>query len=66
MYNMFIEMEVPKKRRKLSINIPQQPTVFVWESPFNKEGEVTVSTTELGDGATSRVYLGGWTARWLL
>ena len=51
-------MEAPKKRRKLSINIPQQPAPFVWESPFNKEGKVIISTTELGDGATSRVYLG--------
>ena len=51
-------MEVPKKRRKISVSVPQQPIPFVWDSPFNKEGKVTVSSTELGDGATSRVYLG--------
>ena len=51
-------MEVPRKRRKISLSIPQQSTPFLWDSPFNKEGQVTLSTTELGDGATSRVFLG--------
>ena len=55
---MFAEMEAPKKRRKLSVRIPQQQASFVWDSPFNKKGKVIISSTELGDGATSRVYLG--------
>jgi len=55
---MLLEMEAPKNRRKLSVSIPQQQAPFVWESPLNKEGKVIISTTELGYGATSRVYLG--------
>jgi len=51
-------MEVPRKRRKLAFHPPQQPVPFLWESPHNKEGKVNITTTELGDGATSRVYLG--------
>jgi len=51
-------MDVPRKRRKFSFEVPQQPEPFLWESPFNKEGKVTVLSNELGDGATSRVYLG--------
>lgn len=31
---------------------------LVWDSPYNKEKCVNVSSTELGDGASSRVYLG--------
>jgi len=51
-------MEVPRKRRKLAFHPPKQPVPFLWESPYNKEGKVKISETELGDGATSRVYLG--------
>ena len=51
-------METARKRRKLSFHPPQRSVPFLWDSPYNKEGKVTLSTTELGDGATSRVYLG--------
>jgi len=51
-------MEAPRKRRKLSFYPPQQSVLIVWNSPNNKEGKVTISATELGDGATSKVYLG--------
>ena len=50
-------MKVPRKRRKISLSIPQQSAPFLWDSPFKKEAQVTVSTTELGDSATSRVFL---------
>ena len=51
-------MEPPKKRvRKLNVTLPP-PRTFIWDSPYNKEKYVTVSSTELGDGASSRVYLG--------
>ena len=33
-------MEAPRKRRKLSFNVPKQPVPFQWESPFNKEGKL--------------------------
>ena len=33
---------------------------FNWVSKYNLEGKVTKSSTELGDGASSRVYLGSW------
>ena len=51
-------MEVPRKGRKISLSIAQQQAPFIWDSPFNKEGQFTVSTTKLGDGASSRVFLG--------
>ena len=51
-------MEPPRKRiRKISITLPCRKE-FVWESPYNMEGEIVMSTTEIGDGASSRVYLG--------
>ena len=51
-------MEPPKKRvRKFNVILPP-PRNFVWDSPYNKEKCVTMSSTELGDGASSRVYLG--------
>ena len=32
---------------------------FMWESPYNLEGKIVVSVAnEVGDGATSRVYVG--------
>ena len=33
---------------------------YNWVSEYNLEGKVTKSGTELGDGASSRVYLGSW------
>jgi len=51
-------MDPPKKRpRKLNVALPP-PRSFTWNSPYNKEKDVSVSSTELGDGASSRVYLG--------
>ena len=51
-------MEPPNKRvRKFNITL-SPPRAFVWDSPYNKDKCVTVSSTELGDGASSRVYLG--------
>ena len=51
-------MEPPKRRiRKISITLPCQKE-FIWESPYNLEGEIIMSTAEIGDGASSRVYLG--------
>jgi len=51
-------MEPPKKRpKKLNVALPP-PRTFTWNSRYNKEKEVSTSSTELGDGASSRVYLG--------
>ena len=53
-----MSMEPPKKRiRKINIALPCQ-NAFVWESPYNMEGKIVMSSTEIGDGASSRVYLG--------
>ena len=51
-------MEPPKKRpRKLSVSLPPAKK-FTWNSPYNKEKDVSISSKELGDGASSRVYFG--------
>ena len=34
--------------------------MFNWVSKYNLEEKVTKSSTELGDGASSRVFLGTW------
>jgi len=52
-------MEIPtKKRKRMTIPLPKV-TNFVWSSPFNMEGklQITNESEELGDGATSRVYV---------
>ena len=49
------------KRRRISITLPR-PTetaaVATWVSKYNLDGKVQNSNTEVGDGATSRVYKG--------
>ena len=51
-------MEIPaSKRRRIRVPLPKVNT-FVWDSPFNMEGKIAISNEELGDGATSRVYVG--------
>ena len=49
-------MEIPARRR-IRVPLPKVNT-FVWDSPFNMEGKIAISNEELGDGATSRVYVG--------
>jgi len=45
-------MEPPKKHvRKLITTLPP-PRAFVWDSPYNK---VSISSVELGNGASSRL-----------
>ena len=52
----------PSKRRQISITIPRPTTetvgVATWVSKYNLDGKVQNSKTEVGDGATSRVYKG--------
>ena len=58
-FSDIFSMEPPKEHiRKFNITVLPPPLTFVWNSPFNKEKEVSISSAELGDGATSRVYLG--------
>ena len=45
------------KKRRIKVPLPKV-SEFSWNSPFNMEGKISVSTEELGDGATSRVYVG--------
>ena len=54
-----LAMEPPKKRpRRINVTLPSHKS-FVWESPYNMEGKITVSlTNEVGDGASSTVYVG--------
>lgn len=52
-------MEPPSKRPRRTISlVPPSIKVFQWESPYNKEGKVTISVDELGDGASNRVFAG--------
>lgn len=51
-------MELPSsKRRRIRVPLPKVSN-FVWNSSFNMEGKIVISNEELGDGATSRVYVG--------
>ena len=51
-------MEPPStKKRRIKVPLPKV-SEFSWNSPYNMEGKIAVSTEELGDGATSRVYVG--------
>ena len=51
-------MEPPStKKRRIKVPLPKISD-FSWNSSFNMEGKISVSTQELGDGATSRVYVG--------
>ena len=53
--------EATANKRRISISIPKTPVAtFNWVSKYNLEGKVTKSNTELGDGASSRVFLGTW------
>lgn len=55
-------MEPPSmKKRRIKVPLPKV-LEFSWNSPFNLEGKITLSTRELGDGATSRVYEGSNTS----
>ena len=52
-------MEPPKKcHRRISLLMPPSIKEYQWESPYNKEGKVKISLDELGDGASSRVFVG--------
>lgn len=49
------------KERRISITIPKTPVAtFNWVSKYNLEGKAIKSSTELGDGASSRVFQGTW------
>lgn len=51
-------MEVPSsKKRRIRAPLLKVST-FMWNSPFNMEEKVAISSEEIGDGATSRVYVG--------
>lgn len=47
-----------RPRKRLSVNVTVPSVNFTWASKFNLEGKVTRSQVEIGDGATSRVYIG--------
>ena len=52
-------MEPPKKRpKRITSLVPPSTKEFQWENPCNKEGKVKIFSDELGDGASSRVFLG--------
>jgi len=52
-------MEPPKKHcRRVSALVPSSIKAYQWESPYNKEGIVKVSSEEFADGTRSRVYIG--------
>ena len=53
-------MEPPRKRPSGRIKVTLPPREqFMWESPYNLEGKIVVSVANgVGDGATSRVYVG--------
>ena len=50
-------MELPSSKRRIRVPLPKLSN-FVWNSSFNMEGKIVISNEELGDGATSRVYVG--------
>ena len=51
-------MEPPStKKQRIKVPLPKV-SKFLWNSPYNMEVKIAVSTKELGDGATSRVYVG--------
>ena len=55
----FLEDEPPNKRRQLNVSsLGLQTLKFNWVSEFNLEGKIVCSQVELGDGASSRVYIG--------
>jgi len=70
LHNMFshlyifilLEDNPPKKRRRLTVNISisqADQTTFSWASESNLDGKIIVNKqVEIGDGASSRVYLG--------
>ena len=47
-----------KHHRRISVLVPPSIKEYLWESPYNKEGKVKISLDELGDGASSRVFVG--------
>ena len=55
-------MNLPKaparKKRRLGVNLPSLAQRDNWISDFNLEGRIKTSQSEVGDGATSRVYMG--------
>ena len=46
------------KKRRLSFTLPTIEPKVNWSSEFNLDGKVETSQKEVGDGATSRVYIG--------
>ena len=57
-------LDPPKKRpKRINVTLPSHKP-FVWESPYNMGEKITVSlTNEVGDGASSRVYVGTMNCR---
>ena len=47
-----------KSHRRISLLVPPLIKEYQWDSPYNKEGKVKISLDELGDGASSRVFVG--------
>lgn len=49
------------KRRRISITIPKTlVATFNWVSKYNLEGKVIKNSTELNDGASSRLFQRTW------
>ena len=45
-------------KRRLAISLPTTAPQESWSSEFNLDGKVETSQREVGDGASSRVYVG--------
>ena len=60
---MAVNLQGPiRKKRRLTVPLPLIPPQQAdnWISEFNLEGRIRTSQDEVGDGATSRVYLGAF------
>ena len=47
-----------RPRKLLCVNVAAPTGSFAWCSQFNLEGKINQSQVEIGDGTTSRVYIG--------
>ena len=47
-----------RPRKRPSVNVTASTVNFTWTSKFYLEGKITQSQIEIGDRATSRVYIG--------
>ena len=46
------------KKKRLSFTLPTIEPIVNWSSEFNLDGKMEISQKEVGDGATSQVYVG--------